>query len=224
VARDALFGRSFVRSCLEAGARRWTSILPRLRGCLDRLTLRAIAFGALALASCSHSPDSDLGRQASIRKEATAILTRDTQRIAKRRGLTWLSTEPIVSWSKTPVSLRLASHRALQAHEAELLAKDILHAMLWSCNSHRAVRAFINREFNRPEQRAIEWEDLALKISFWNKDGERYQAPMVSQLVVQKGMITIWAADTRSHKLADPQTHSLPPPSLEAGRGKARQS
>jgi hypothetical protein len=172
----------------------------------------------LMLIGCTHSPETELGRQVNIRKEATALLARDTQRIAKRRSATWLSNEPLVSWSKTPLSLRLASHKALTHQEGIDFAKEILHSMIWSANSQRPVRAFANLELGRQESRPIAWDDLALKISFWNLEGERYSAPYLAQLTVQRGMITTWSSDPHTLKLTDSHTELLPPPIIEAVR------
>lgn len=172
-------------------------------------------WAVFAFIGCTRSPETDLGRQASTRKEATALLARDTQRIAKRRQMTWLSTEPLLSWTKTPVTLRLASHQAVTRSESEQLARDILHSMLWSCNSQRSIKAFVNHELKKQENRPIEWDDLALKISFWSQEGERYGPSHVAQLVVQKGMITTWSADPKTQRLTDPMTKPLTAPSFE---------
>lgn len=175
------------------------------------------AFTGLMLVgvSCSRPHDSDLSKQAATRREATAILARDTQRIAKRRHTTWLSNEPLLSWSKTPMTLRLASQQALSRQEGEALAKDLLQSLLWVANSQRPLKNFANQELQRQDNRAVEWEDLALKISFWDAQGERHNPPALAQLVVQKGMITTWISDPGTRKLSEPMTRTLTPPVLE---------
>ncbi len=180
-----------------------------------------LALGLLTV-GCHHAPQSDLAQKASTRKEATALLARDTQRIAKRRNLTWLSNEPLLSWSKTPVTVRMASERSLSRVEAEQLARDILQSVLWSCNSQKALRDFANHELGRQDQRPIEWDELALKISFWDPAGERYPPPATAQLVVQKGAVTTWLADPSTHRVADPVTRALTPPVQESWAGGVR--
>jgi hypothetical protein len=169
----------------------------------------------VSIVGCSHPQDSDLSKRAATRREATAILARDTQRIAKRRQTTWLSNEPLLSWSKTPLTLRLASQQAMSRQEGEAMARDLLQSLLWVVNSQRPLKNFANQELQRQENHSVEWEDLSLKISFWDAEGERYNPPALAQLVVQKGMITTWSSDPGTRRLSEPMTRSLTPPVLE---------
>lgn len=185
----------------------------RLRWRFFTAALSSALIGAIM--GCSHPQESDLSKQAATRKEATAILARDTQRIAKRRQTTWLSNEPLLSWSKTPLTLRLAAQQAISRQDGEMMARDLLQALLWVANSQRPLRAFVNQELQRQENRPIEWDDLALKISFWDADGERYDPPAISQLVVQRGMITTWTCDPGTRRLSEPMTRALSAPVVE---------
>ncbi len=104
--------------------------------------------------------------------------------------------------------MRLASERSLSRSDAEQLAKEILQSVLWSCNSQKALRDFANHELGRQDHRPIEWDELALKISFWDPTGERYPPPATAQLVVQRGAITTWVADPLTHRVTEPMTRA----------------
>ena len=163
------------------------------------------------LAACSAPYDDATAQQISTHKDAPVLFSRDTQRIARRRGATWLSTEPLLCWSKTPLSLRLSDSLQLTREQASEYAIDLLHAMLWAANAHGSTRSFANYAFGRLPDQPILWEDLALKVSFWNAQGDRFPSPYVAQLIVQQGMITTWTSDAKTQKVLTPITLPLPP-------------
>jgi len=173
-----------------------------------RPLLLALLTGML-IASCQPKHPPEIARKIQVTSEGPRIFARDTKRIAKRQGVTWLSVEPLANWQETPLTLRLASDRQINRYDAALLAQNLLKTMLWVANKQPEVRAFANQSLDRPEWMAVDWNDLALKISFWSACGERFPPPAISQLIVRKGMLTTWLADSTSQKLQDQITQPL---------------
>lgn len=174
--------------------------------------LRLVPLAGMLLASCQPKQPPEMARKLQANSEGPRIFSRDTRRLAKRHTLTWLSVEPLANWQETPLTLRLASDKQINRYDAALLAQNILKGMLWITNKQQEVRIFANQSLERPEWMAIDWNDLALKISFWNSCGERFPPPAISQLIVRKGMLTTWLADYASQKLQDQITQPLAKP------------
>ncbi|MFZ4099049.1 MAG: hypothetical protein ACOYKZ_01810 [Chlamydiia bacterium] len=177
--------------------------------------MRVICFMLSLLLACGAPYDQETAQVISTRKDAPVLFSRDTQRIARRRDATWLSIEPLLCWARTPLTLRLSDTHALSREQAENYSRDILHSMLWAANAHSTTRSFANEALGRNKDRPIHWDDLALKVTFWDSEGDRYPNPYIAQLVVHHGQLTTWLADPSTMKIVDPITRPLPPPPPE---------
>ena len=118
----------------------------------------------------------------------------------------------IVDSHTTRWAISWASEKKLELPEARKFLIPILDDFWKEISTNEAyqdVADYLHKTYPRTSVREIVPENIGIKISFWDKNVNRYPKPYLSQIKVADGKVYYYYADPVTHDLTDPIVETI---------------